>query len=171
MGLFDIPESLLRNDAPIVLFHVNDSAVKVRLLGSAQAEVWAAQAREINQLEDQLEWLSNRLKDSITRRDRTQTDEDHVAAQADVNKWYGKIESVQKDKFIRIRASLRDYSPEVFTPEVLDAATPIQLIGAWLKLKQYSDPFLVTNTLQLEAWERMREKLPSIAAKASPQSS
>jgi len=156
--MFDIPESVLRSNAPVFLYELNGIAIETPLLPANKAETWAARAREVDSLTDQIAWFDACYTRTVIARNNERNEARANELNETVCGTLAKCRSVQEDRRLRMHAALAEYSAAVFTPEVIANSTEIQLAGAFYKLMQYTDPFLVTSTLQMEVIRALNER-------------
>ena len=147
---FAIPEKFLRNDEPIPLFEIAGVPVCVRLLPANRAETWADKARAVDDIDIEIDARAKMLGAASATRDKAASTGDDTVfneSTAIFNDMRDTIRALQKRRWKTILASLKDYDPEVFKDEILGVATAGQLSAAFLLLKGYNDPFVVTRSL------------------------
>ena len=147
---FAIPEKYLRNDEPIPLFEIAGVPVCVRLLPANRAETWADNARAVDDIDIEIDANAKMLGAVSQSRDKASASADQdafVEATTRFDALRDHIRALQKRRWNAILASLKEYDPDVFKDEILGVATAGQLSAAFLLLKGYNDPFVVTRSL------------------------
>ena len=145
--IHEIDEVFQKANAPVYLFDSLDGPVRVKLLPIGDSEAWALKTREIESLEDRLSYLTKRIELARLARDLDSMDLDSAQTEWIVE-LTAKIRESQERTLALTRALLQEYAPAVFTDELFTKATAAQIVGAYRKLKAYSDPFIVQQALQ-----------------------
>lgn len=166
MGMFDQPEEFFRADTPLKLFMADGKTVLARLMPASLAEQWSNAAREVEMLDDKAARLARITQKAVDLRDIADIDglDLNEAAQKKVLEFKEKLEKAQDERFTRMKALLVEYDHTVFTPEVMESATILQLTGAFQQLKAYNDPFIAGSVLQLKAAEELTGQRTAKAA-------
>lgn len=184
--MIELTEQQLRNNEPIELFVIDGKPVKVKLLGSVQAEKWISSAREIADLDLSIQTLTEAAQKAQARlsaaedlpsidvkpsvidakkaRDKAIADakEAREKAVADSKELGNKLWAAQKDRAARIRACMHDYDPAVFTDDVIAAASLPQLEAAFQLLFMHNDPFSCSTLSRLDLMSAMKGKIAGI---------
>ena len=147
---FTIPEKFLRNDDPVPLFEIAGVSVAVRLLPANRAEAWSDRARAVDDIDMDIEAQAKLFGAASGARDKAAGAGDgagFIMATAEFDRIKDGIRALQKRRWDSILALLKEYDPDVFKEEILGIATAGQLSAAFLILKGYNDPFVVTRSL------------------------
>lgn len=146
---YQIPESLLRTNAPIELFAVNGKPVKVSALGCDRAEQWLADhVAGIEAVDREIELLDKHLKRVASEHNLAEVGDVDKALDAE-KELRGRIETAKAKRFTLIRDSLKAYSPEVLTDEVVGAANVAQIVASFKRLLTVTDPTTAGIVLEL----------------------
>jgi hypothetical protein len=164
--LINLTEQQLRNNEPIELFVVDGRPVKVKLLGSVQAEKWISSAREIGDLNSTIQTLTEAAQRARARlsaaEDAEGGDEARDKAVVDIKEFEDKLIRTQADRALRMRACMHDYDPSVLTEDVIAAASYPQLEGAFQLLSTYNDPLSCLIFSRMEITKMMKSKAADI---------
>jgi hypothetical protein len=147
-------EKVRRND-PIELFELEGQTLTVRCLPAKEAERWAQDALEVV-------FLKMRVTFLVQRMNATMPVEKDGAYEA-YCELADTIRKLQVERWEALKARLVEYDSTVFTPEVMEKASAAQLESAFNTLRNYNDPFLVSDGLALS--EVINLRLASVGTK------
>jgi hypothetical protein len=160
--MIELTEQQLRNNEPIELFVIDGKPVKVKLLGSVQAEKWISGAREIADLDLSIQTLTEAAQKAQARLSAAEDGKARDKARSDTKELGDKLWAAQKDRVGRIRACMHDYDPTAFTQEVIAAASLPQLEAAFQLLFMHNDPFSCSTLSRLDLMSAMKNKITGI---------